>query len=98
MPSPGSTAKCSNLGDKSVAIEARPFPVIEMGSLRIPGAQHGAVVLRPLKRKIADATIAAPHDREEVAFRCPSRRRHLEDIAVLVAEAARRHRNAERER
>src|SRR5262249_52144567 len=93
-----SAAKRSNFGDKSVAIEQRPFPVIEMASFRIPAAQHDAVVLRALKREVADAAIALAHDRQEETFSHFPRRRHLDDITPVIAKSIGRNRNAARER
>src|SRR5262245_31147190 len=87
-----SAAKRGNLGDKSVAVQQRPFAVVEMTALGVPGAQHGAVVYRPLQRKIGNPAVALAHDRQEEAFRRLSRRRHLDDVARFIAEATWRHR------
>src|SRR5215467_10178247 len=93
-----SATKRGNFGDETIAIERRPLPVVKMGSLRIPGAQHGAAVWRAFKRIIADAAIAVAHDRQEETFRCFSGRWHLEDIAAVIGKAARHHGDAARER
>src|SRR5215510_2203901 len=98
MTSYASAAKRSNLGDKAVAIEQRPFPVVEMGSFRIPATQHDAVVLRALQREVADRAIVLAHDRQEEAFSHFPRRRHLDDITLVIAKAAGRDRNAARQR
>src|SRR5262249_2741399 len=83
---------------KSVEIAARSIAIIEVIALRVPTAQHHAIIVGALERQIIDAAHAVAHNGQEETFPWVSGRRHLDDVAIVLVEAMRMHRDAARER
>src|SRR5437868_4998127 len=70
----------------------------EVTALGIPAAQHDAIIVSALERHIIDGAFALAYDRQEETFPGPSWRRHLDEMAIVLVEAMRAHRDAARER